>query len=77
MEKLNVTITVYGREDEASKRIHVKVQEGDNIESSGEAIEKDQLPSFKKNQGNNETLNLLLINKNGKVYDLKRKCKRK
>ena len=71
----DVTITVYGREDEASKRIHVKVQEGDNIESSGEAIEKDQLPSFKKNQGNNETLNLLLINKNGKVYDLKENAK--
>ena len=33
------------------KRIHVKVQEGDNIESSGEAIEKDQLPSFKKIKG--------------------------
>lgn len=47
----DVTITVYGREDEASKRIHVKVQEGDNIESSGEAIEKDQLPSFKKIKG--------------------------
>ena len=40
----DVTITVNGRENEASRTIHVKVQDGSDIDPAGET--KEQLPIF-------------------------------
>ena len=64
----DVTITVKGKEQKASKKIHVKVQDASNIEPAGET--KDQLPTLEKSQAEDKGTMISAVFNNGNVYDL-------
>ena len=63
----DVTITVNGRENEASRTIHVKVQDGSDIDPAGET--KEQLPILTGNPAGGQ-ISINAIYENGNVYDL-------
>lgn len=67
----NVTITALGSGNKASKTIHIKVQDADSLEPSGEAIADDQLPTLSVGKDQGYTNNASVIQKNGNVYDVK------
>lgn len=65
----DVTITVNGKDQDASKKIHVKVQDASNIEPAGET--KDQLPTLGKGQAKEVGEAMIsAVSNNGNAYDL-------